>query len=359
MDSRGYTPAERAFRVIASRCLGQVLDLDLFQYCACGCLTCPHEGRRGAPSRQSTFEAYGRTRQAFDGPDALGMNPSLLAQVEAWLEDTPPRSRPPFVTVGLATEPLPGFAESTALLGRALEALLTGGVGISLRTRRNLPDPILDLFGQHAERVRITIPLPLLDNTALGRWEPGTASATQRLFTIQRLRAARLAVQVAVKPLIPFVNDDDAHLKRLVSALCDLGVKKIAASFLRLTPAVRRRLEQGSPPVSARLIVGAYLERGPQGDALLRLPLLDRRRTTYERLEEIARGRGARLALCRCADPDLGRDSCLLWPEDLPRGEATRTPGAAGPQERWGGSPDGTHPRRPASQVGFTELLRK
>lgn len=355
MESRGFAPEERAFRVIASRCLGQVLDLDLFQYCACGCLTCPHEGRRGAPSRQSTFEAYGRTRQAFDGPEALGMNSSLPAQVDAWLKETPPRDRPTFVTLGLATEPLPGFAESTALLVRALAALLGAGVGISLRTRRNVPDPILDLFRQHPELVRVTLPLPLLDNLALARWEPGTSSASQRLFTLQRLRAARLAVQVAVKPIIPFVNDDEAHLSPLIAAICDLGVKKIAASFLRLTPAVRRRLEQGSTPVSARLIFGAYLERHPEGEELLRLPPLDRRRATYERLDGIARERGARLALCRCADPDLGRDPCLLWPEDVPRKESHRPTGTT---DR-GTSPEGPHSHRSPSQVGFREILRK
>jgi DNA repair photolyase len=287
------------------------------------------------------------------------MNSSLPAQVEAWLRETSPRSRPAFVSVGLAAEPLPGFADSTAMLGRALAALLEAGVGISLRTRRNLPDSILDIFRQHPELVRITIPLPLLDNLALSRWEPGTASASQRLFTIQRLRAARLAVQVAVKPLIPFVNDDEAHLAPLVSAISDLGIKKIAASFLRLTPAVKRRLESASAPVSARLIFGAYLERRPEGDAVLRMPPLERRRATYERLDGIARDRGARLALCHCADPDLGEDSCLLWPEDIQRGQATRTVGAASSESESGRQQDGASSRRTPAQVGFTDLLRR
>lgn len=361
MDSRGFGPSERAFRVLASRCLGQVLDLDLFQYCACGCLTCYHEGRRGSPSRQSTFEAYGRTRQAFDSPEALGMNPVLLKQVEAWLEDTQPSERPAFVTVGLATEPLPGFAQSTALLNEILSTLLRAGVGISLRTRRNVPDSLIDLFGQHPGKVRITVPLPLLSNPDLSRWEPGTGSATQRLYTIQRLRAARLPVLAAIKPIIPFVNDDEAHLGPLVSALSDLGVKKIGAAFLRLTPAVRRRLTETSAPVSARLIFGAYVERLPEGDRHLRLPTVERRRATYERLDRLARSRGGRLTLCRCADQDLGRDACLLWTEEAPTAESHVDQGAQGehgPQDR--STPrEGAGHRRRVAQVGFTELLRK
>ena len=165
-----------AFRVLRRQCHEQVLDLSLFRYCVAGCLTCPHEGRRGAPGRQATFDAYGKTRHAFSGPDALGLNHRLPEQVAAWLQETPPARRPPFVTLGIYTEALPGFEASTEVLLQAVGALLEAGVALSLRTRRNIPDPLLDLLAQHADQVWATLPLPTLDASPLRTWEPGRAS---------------------------------------------------------------------------------------------------------------------------------------------------------------------------------------
>ena len=335
MDSPRHGSPSAAFRVYPSRCLGQVLDLELHRYCACGCLTCPHEGRRGAPRRQATFEGYGRTRHAFTGPEALGLESDLPAQVENWLSQVPRSERPAFVSVGLGAEPLPGFEASTAVLLQCLQRLLRAGVGISMRTRRNIPDPVLELLRAHADDVRVTVPLPLLDSQTLATWEPGTGSPNQRLFNVQRLRAARIPVGVLIKPLIPFVNDDRTALERLVNAVADTGVKQLSAAFLRLRPTVRRRLDEESP-VSTRLIYGAYLDRQPEGDRPRLLPDPEVRRTAYRTLSQAASRRGLKLRLCQCADPDFGRDVCLYWPDDLRPAPAGATGGGSRqpPQKR-------------------------
>ena len=59
------TSGRQAFRRLTRRCQGEVLELDLFRHCACGCLTCSHEARQLPPPRQRTFDRYERTQQAF------------------------------------------------------------------------------------------------------------------------------------------------------------------------------------------------------------------------------------------------------------------------------------------------------
>lgn len=289
----------------------------MFRYCAAGCLTCPHEGRRGEPSRQATFDAYGKTQRAFSGPDALGLNHGLPEQVQAWLDETPASDRPPYVTLGLHAEPLPGFEASTAITLEILRPLLAAGVGLSLRTRRNIPDALLALLAEHRDRVWVTIPLPTVDPRALRTWEPGTGSPSQRLYAAQRLLAAGISTAVLAHPIIPFVSDGARQLEALASAIADVGVKTLGASFLRLRPTIRRRLDERSP-VSVRLLYGAYLRKHPDGDRVALLPPRDARLTAYKTLAATARPRGLTLRVCRCLDPELGRGPCVLWPGDPP-----------------------------------------
>jgi DNA repair photolyase len=250
--------------------------------------------------------------------------------------------------VGLAAEPLPGFEESTSLLCDSLSLLLEAGVGVSLRTRRNVPDALLSLLGRHGPRVRVTVPLPGLDAAAMQAWEPGTGSPSQRLFAVQRLRAARIPVSVALRPLVPYVNDERRLLERLVDAAADAGARQVSASFLRLTPTIRRRLDAESL-VSTRLLYGAYLERLPEGDRQRRLPDPALRQKAYEVLARAADRRGVRFSICRCADPELGRAPCLLWPEDL----ATETEGPrAGRRPPRAGAPRA----RAGSQTGLSAI---
>lgn len=324
------------------------MDLALFRYCAAGCLTCPHEGRRGEPSRQATFDAYGKTRRAFSGPDALGLNHLLPEQIQAWLDETPSSRRPAYVTLGLHAEPLPGFEVSTAVALESLRPLLRAGVGLSLRTRRNIPDDLLALLAEHRDRVWVTVPLPMLDPKSLRAWEPGTGSPSQRLYTAQRLLAAGISTAILAHPIIPFVNDGARQLEALANAVADVGVKLLGASYLRLRPTIRRRLDDHSP-VSVRLLYGAYLRRHPDGDRARLLPPRDSRLAAYKTLAAAARPRGLTLRVCRCLDPELGRGPCVLWPGDpTPRTHAAQEPGS---------SPRKLPPRPRRGQVGIDEWL--
>jgi DNA repair photolyase len=339
--------APEGLQPLDRRC-GTVWELNLLRDCACGCLTCSH-GLHGHPDEaaaQASFNDYAaRTRQGFGTPDGLGLNRRLPDQLRAWVRSLHD-DRPRFVTLGHATEPLPGFAEAEEVLERCLRVLLPASIGVSLQTRRLVPERILDTLADHATLARVTQPLPTHSDAELKTWEPGTALANQRLWNLQQLRLRRVPVTVSIKPLIPYVNDDSAHLGPLVRAAADAGARRLTAEFMRLTHAVRARLEARSP-VSPRLIFGAYVDRELDSRQDRSRPNLDRRRAVYRLISKLAAGRRVRFSLCRCADPLLGRQACLLWPGDAAAPLPTR-------QER---AHTRRSPPRAAAQVGFSDLF--
>jgi len=322
-----------------------VWDVDLFRECGCGCLTCPH-GSAEELAPQASFENYARTRKGVATLDGLGLNRRLPEQLKAWVRALD--DRPRFVTLGHTTEPLPGFAEAEEVLERCLRVLLPANIGVSLQTRRLVPSQILDILGEHASLTQVTVPLPTLSDAELKIWEPGTALANQRLWNVQQLRLRRVPVTVSIGPLVPFVNDDSAHLGPLVRALADAGVKQLTAEFMRLSDTVRERLERRSP-VSTRLIFGAYEQRELDDRLDPRRPNLSRRRAVYRLIAKLAARRRVRFSLCRCADLVLGRQICQLWPADS-------SPTATAPtrQER---SRSRHRPPQAGAQVGFSDFF--
>jgi len=339
--------APEGLRPLDGRC-SPVWELDLLRDCGCGCLACP-QGRPEETAPQASFDDYARsrapTRNAFNSPDGLGLNRRLPDQIQTWVRSLGD-DRPPFVTVGHTTEPLPGFAEAEEVLDQCLRLLLEASIGVSLQTRRLMPERILDTLAEHASLARVTLPLPTLSDAELKIWEPGTALVNRRLWNVQQLRLRRVPVTVSVKPLIPYVNDDRAHLGPLVRGLADVGVGRLTAEFMRLTPAVHARLEARSP-VSTQLIFGAYVQRELDRRLDQTCANLDRRRSVYRLLANLAAERRTKFSLCRCADPALGRQSCGLWPAD----GATPTPSR---QER---ARTRRRPLRSAAQVGFSDFL--
>lgn len=347
-------------RPLDGRC-GSVYDLDLFRECGCGCLTCPHGPKsssdKAAP--QASFYDYTRSRNMLGTPDGLGLNRRLPDQLRAWIQSLGEK-RPSFVTLGYVTEPLPGFPEAEEVLDHCLRVVLGASIGVSLQTRRLVPERILDTLADHAPLARVTLPLPTLSDAELKVWEPGTALANQRLWNAQQLRLRRVPVTLSVRPLIPYVNDDRAHLGPLVRAVAEVGIKRLTAEFMRLTPTVRARLEAQSP-VSTQLIFGAYVQRELDRRQDRTRPNLNRRREVYRLISTLASRRRVRFSLCRCADPVLGRQDCLLWPDDVQvpapapaqAPDSTSTP-APTRRER---ARTRQRPLHKAAQVGFSDFF--
>jgi DNA repair photolyase len=315
------------FRITRRACRGDLPELDVLRHCSCGCVACPHDAYRVEDVRQEGFETYGATASSFATPERLGFRRGLARDVTAFLARRGPR--PSFVLAGATTEVLTEFPAVQDAILESLRLLLQAGVGVALHTRRAIPDPVLELLGRHRDLVRVTVPLVSLDEAVVRSWEPGTATTTQRLYTLQRLVRAGVPAVVSLKPIIPFVNDGPEQLGPLVQAVADVGIRRLTAAFLRLSPMVRRRLA-GRAPLSTQLLFGAYVEPGPDAAEQRPLPREKLRQAVFTRLQQKAEAARLRFGLCRCLDPDLGNSNCTIWPVS-PAAASSRDPGSRAP----------------------------
>jgi DNA repair photolyase len=282
-------------------CLGDVATVNLIRGCAGNCVFCYARCLSGAPEP-------GRLAVYFDLP----------AQLRQSLDR---RRRPPpsFVLFCTASDPFLGGETIVQLSRNCLDLLVTRKIGIHLATRGDIPDDVIELLAAHGPHVRVTVPLVSMSTEYTRRWEPGAISPRQRLFLIQRLQRAEIAVTVRVDPLIPFVNDHTEQIRELVSALAGIGLKSATLSFLHLRPGVSEQIQEEAPPELSQLALGAFaLEPHELAAAKFHHLPMKLRIAGLRRIQRIAREAGLKASACHCQNPGIPAGRCPVAPPVLP-----------------------------------------
>ncbi|MBK8479779.1 MAG: radical SAM protein [Proteobacteria bacterium] len=287
-------------------CLGDVATVNVTRGCAGQCAYC-----------------YARCYTGTPAPGKLLIYRNLPALLRHELDSARRRrALPDFVLFCSAGDPFLGGPEVLELSRACLELLLRREIGVSLTTRGVIPEAILALLARHRPRVRISVALASTADDYTQRWEPGTALPQARLRLLQRLLELELAPQVHIEPLIPFVNDGQESLQRLLSALDGLGVRRAMVSLLQLRPGVAAQLAREAPHGVQRLILGCFPSgrhggRRSEYDHLVHSHAL----SILRRISSAAADHGIVLTVCHCHNPGLAGGRCELAP-------APATPGA-------------------------------
>jgi DNA repair photolyase len=95
---------------------------------------------------------------------------------------------------------------------------------------------------QRLAPLHVTISIPLLDARKSRALEPGVASPSRRLRSIEVLARAGLDVGVNVAPLIPGLGDEDMPL--ILEAAAQAGARRAGLVFLRLPGPVKQVFEE-------------------------------------------------------------------------------------------------------------------
>jgi DNA repair photolyase len=290
-------------------CLGDVATINLARGCAGGCVFC-----------------YARCVSSAPGPGQLRLYAELAEQLRAEL-DRRRRPLPSYVLFSTASDPFLGGAQVQRLSRACLEILASRGIGVSLSTRGDIPEEVIDLLARQGPHVRVTVPLPSLDQDYARIWEPETLEPRKRLFLVQRLLKAGVQVDVRIDPVIPFVNDSTEGLRELLSAIAGLGLTQAQLSFIHLRPGVTDQLRAEAPLELAELLLGGFSlppesVRITQPVKFLHLSA-KQRAAVLRRIQRVARERGVRVSACHCQNPGLPARRCPVEPPELPvpRGE--------------------------------------
>ena len=293
-------PRERKSRALnpgTFGCLRGTYTINVTQGCGLSCTYCYARGYANAPPKGDVY---------------LFINLPELIRKE--LDSSRRRWLPGMVVFNTATDcfqPHPDILEVTY---QAMTVLLERGIGISFLTKGFIPRRFIELFKGYREKVQAQIGLVSLVESYRKTYEPGVASAREKLENIERLLAAGIDTQVRIDPIIPFVTDTGEEVEALFEALGQRGIRRASLSYLHLRPAIQRQLRAELPTLHRKLLESCFQSQNWIEVGLsTKTKLLPKRvrENGYGRMKTIAQAHGISAVICRCKNPDLKGEICV------------------------------------------------
>ena len=310
---------ERKSRVLKTAsfgCLQGAYTINLTRGCGFQCLYCYARGYPGAPQ--------GEEVELFQ---------NLPEKLRSELDNPRRRCRVDWVALNTASDCFQPDPRILEIAYQVMDILLSRGVALSFLTKGSIPQSFISLFAAYPELVTPRIGLVSPDAAYRSLFEPHTATAEERLASIERLQGIGLQPWVRLDPIIPFVTDDAATLRRMCAALAEVQVKRVSASYLHLRPAVLSQLRRGLPATQFELLNSCFSAQDwitVGSSARSKLVPRSLRQRGYERLRSIAKGYGVQVLVCGCKNPDLSGQICGARPAK----HGSKPPGGPGGIQR-------------------------
>lgn len=159
------------------------------------------------------------------------------------------------IAIGTATDPYQPLEGRYRVTRSILEALAASGHPFTITTKSPLILRDLDLLRPLAARGQVVVHISLvhLDPRLLRRLEPGAPPPRARLKAMERLCQAKVPVTHFLAPVLPGLTDHPDHLRALLTAVRQTGVRRVMAAPLRVPPALRPYLFAQLKALSPRL----------------------------------------------------------------------------------------------------------
>ena len=133
--------------------------------------------------------------------------------------------------------------ESSLGVTRAiLQILLENGMRVLITTKSSLVIRDLDILSKYRDRVAVAITITTADDSLAKMIEPGAPPPSERLKAIKILSANNIATIVRLDPIIPFINDDEQQIERVIKAAAAAGAQQITTSTYKAKPIDFRRV---------------------------------------------------------------------------------------------------------------------
>ncbi len=289
----------RALKKCSFGCLSGFHAINVSNGCMHYCVYCYARGYSSAPAK-GVVELYSNL-------------PELIKK-----ELSSPRKRrmPEFVIFNTASDCFQPHPDIWKITYGCMEELLKRGIHISFLTKGYIPDPFIALFSKRKRLVRAQIGLVSLDNSYASRFEPFAPSPERRLENIERLCRIGIIPDVRMDPIIPFLTDTEDHVKKLLSTLKRLGVKKVTLSYLHIRPSILDNLRKELNPGIMKLLDACYYNRPWQEvgtSTMSKLLPLELRKRGYNRIKRIAGSLGIEATVCHCKNPDMKASICVSY----------------------------------------------
>lgn len=136
------------------------------------------------------------------------------------------------IGTGSMNDPYMPLEAETRLTRRALEVIAEAGFPVHIITKSDLVLRDLDLLERIARvYAAVTFTVTTADDDLSRRLEPGAPVSSRRIAALRTLSGRGLLTGVAMMPLLPFIEDDEENVRRIVILAGEAGAKYILPAF--------------------------------------------------------------------------------------------------------------------------------
>lgn len=231
------------------------------------------------------------------------------------------RRKPELVVLNTASDCFQPHPEIQRVSREVMGVLIRQGIAFSFLTKGLIPQETLELLAERPNLVQARVGLVSLSEEYWSRFEPFTPPPEQRMGVIGALRKRGIEVEVRVDPVIPLLTDTEQEIRKLLTALRALGVRRAVVSYLHLRPGIEDGLRRGLGELWGRLELVFRNQPWQKVGLSTRSKLvpLSLRRKGYARFEAIGAELGVEIVVCSCKNPDLGGGLCVALQRAVPR----------------------------------------
>ena len=193
--------------------------MNIYRGCSHGCIYCDSR------SRCYQFD------HPFEDIEVKKNAPELL---EAALRSK--RSKC-MIGTGSMSDPYMHCEEKLMLTKRCLEIILKHGFGAAVQTKsdRILRDiDLLDEINKNAKSV-VQMTLTTYDDELCKIVEPNVCNTKRRIEVLEKMQERGIPTVVWLSPVLPYINDTEDNIRRILDACVSVGVKGIICFGMGLT----------------------------------------------------------------------------------------------------------------------------
>lgn len=185
--------------------------MNIYRGCQHGCIYC---------------DARSRCYQMNHAFEDIEVKENAIELLEAALRF---KRKPCMIGTGAMSDPYIPLESQLQMTRKALELIEKYGLGVAIQTKSNRILRDLDLLESINNRTKAVVQMTLTtyDEKLCRLIEPGVCTTAQRVTALKQFKDAGIPTVVWLCPILPFLNDTEENIRRILDYCIDAGVKGI------------------------------------------------------------------------------------------------------------------------------------
>ncbi len=193
---------------------GNDYNMNLYRGCCHGCIYC-----------DSRSECY--------GIEDFGEVRAKENALEILRDELRRKVKPGVIGTGSMSDPYNPFEKTELLSRHAAELIDAFGFGLTVITKSSLITRDIDIFRSIAEHspVLLKMTVTTADDELCKLLEPNVSVSSERFKALAEMSGQGLFTGITLMPVLPFIEDGDENIRKIVRNASECGVRAIYPAF--------------------------------------------------------------------------------------------------------------------------------